>query len=84
MRRTALKRSEIERSDGPDGPVDFLGRALWLLIRFILFEFHHLHSTIPHGFCDFSNDVHRKETQPLLLVGVESLIDRLPCIGYPF
>jgi hypothetical protein len=35
----------------------------WLLIRFILFEFHHLHPTIPHGFSDFANDVQRRRSR---------------------
>src|SRR5262249_37231741 len=47
--------------------------------------YHHLrHAMALYGASDFANDVHRKEAHPLLLVGIESLVERLPGIGQPF
>jgi hypothetical protein len=78
--RNAVK---LRNRDGPPRPVVFLRRGIyrWLLIRFILFEFHHLYSTIPHGFSYFANEMHREEAESLLLVVIERLIERLPRIG---
>ena len=44
----------------------------------------HLHATGIHGIFQLTKDTHREDLHPLLLVGVEALIERLPRIGELF
>ena len=43
-----------------------------------------LHATGIHGIVQLTKDMHREDAQPLLLVGVKALIERLPRIGELF
>jgi len=52
-----------------------------VLLDVILLGLHHLHATAFHGTPHFMKNIHRGEAQTLLLVRIESLGERLPCIG---
>ena len=78
----------IWRNDGPGGPSLFearcyRGRVLIVVTLFGL-EHHLRHATALQGASYFANDIHREETHPLLLFGIESVVERLPGIGEPF
>lgn len=81
----ALKlKHSLELNDGPSGP-SYVERAAFygcgVLVRFSLFGLQHLHATPLCGASHFVKDIHCGEAQTLVLVGIESLVERLPCLG---
>src|SRR5260370_7466300 len=55
-----------------------------VLLEVILLRLHQFHGTAFHGTCNFMKNIHRGEAQTLLLVRIESLGERPPCIGELF
>jgi hypothetical protein len=73
------------------GNFEILRRANWpvairnlVLLRFVLLRLQHLHATAFRSAPYFTKDIRRGETHPLLLIGTQSLVERLPCIGELF
>jgi len=58
--------------------------SILALLDVILLGFHHLHATAFRGTSHFMKNIHRGETHTLLLVRIESLGERPPCIGELF